>query len=180
MAALLGALSASLCAMAAKLSGPRAKDPEVAAALADAAERAEELRLGQLALIDADAEAFIPLYLAYSLPKDAPGRAETLRRLSMHASETPLAMLRLCGDVTLLLEMLLDSAGKLLISDVGCAAAVCRAAADCAEMNVLVNTGPYRDDPLARAIEEEAKTLHGDLASRAGAVAKAVRERLVS
>ena len=40
--ALLGALSAALCAMAANISRARAKDPAVGEALADAAERAEK------------------------------------------------------------------------------------------------------------------------------------------
>ena len=66
--ALLGALSAALCAMAANLSRPRAKDPAVGEALADAAERAQVLRRHLISLIDADAEAFLPLSRAYGLP----------------------------------------------------------------------------------------------------------------
>ena len=178
--ALLGALSVALCAMAANLSRPRAKDPAVGEALADAAERAEVLRRRLISLIDADAEAFLPLSRAYGLPKDAPGRAETIRRLSLQASEVPLGMLRLCGDVVQLLELLLTGASRLLLSDVGCAAAVCRAAVDCAAMNVFVNTRTVRDDALAREYEREAETLHGELTRRADAVANSVRESLMS
>ncbi len=180
VSALLGALSAALCAMAANLSRARAKDPTVGEALAKAAEEAEALRLRELELIDADAEAFGPLARAYALPKDAPGRAETLKRLSLQASEVPLEMLRLCGGVTQLLELLLHGASRLLLSDVGCAAAVCRAAVDCAAMNVWVNTRLFRDDPQAREYERETETLHRELIHRADAVADAVRERLVS
>ena len=179
-AALLGALSASLCAMAARLSAARAKDPLVGGALAEAGERAERLRLRQLELIDADAEAFLPLARAYVLPRETPGRAETLRQLSLKASETPLEMLRLCAEAIQLLELLLDGASSLLLSDVGCAAAVCRAAVDCAAMNVLVNTRLYRDDPQAREYERETEALQEELSRRAAAVAEAVRERMVS
>ena len=56
VAALLGALSAALCAMAAGISGARAKEPLTGEALALAAEKADGLRLRALALIDADAE----------------------------------------------------------------------------------------------------------------------------
>ena len=176
--ALLGALSAALCAMAANLSHPRAKDPAVGEALADAAERAEVLRRQLISLIDADAEAFLPLSRAYGLPTDAPGRAETIRRLSLQASEVPLKMLRLCGDTVSLLELLLTGASRLLLSDVGCAAAVCRAAVDCAAMNVFVNTRTVRDDALAREYERETETLHGELTRRADAVANSVRESM--
>ena len=178
VAALLGALSAALCAMAAGISGARAKEPLTGEALALAAEKADGLRLRALALIDADAEAFMPLSRAYALPGDTPGRAETLRTLSLQASETPLEMLRLCGDVVQLLELLLHRASSLLLSDVGCAAAVCRSAVDCAAMNVLVNTHMFRDDPRARDFERETDALHRELTCRAEAVAEAVRERL--
>ena len=178
--ALLGALSAALCAMAANITRARAEDPAVGEALADAAERAEVLRRRLISLIDADAEAFLPLSRAYGLPKDAPGRAETLRRLSLQASEVPLEMLRLCGDVAQLLEQLLTGASRLLLSDVGCAAAVCRAAVECAAMNVRVNTRALRDDAQAREYERETETLYGELTRRADAVANSVRESLMS
>ena len=178
--ALLGALSAALCAMAANITRARAEDPAVGEALADAAERADVLRQRALALIDADAEAFLPLSRAYSLPKDAPGRDQTLRQLSLRAAQAPLEMLRLCGDVAQLLELLLQGASALLLSDVGCAAAVCRAAVDCAAMNIFVNTRMFRDDALAREYEREAETLHRELLRRADAVADAVRESLVN
>ena len=178
--ALLGALSAALCAMAANITRARAEDPAVGEALADAAERAEVLRRRLISLIDADAEAFLPLSRAYGLPTDAPGRAETIRRLSLQASEVPLKMLRLCGETVELLELLLTGASSLLLSDVGCAAAVCRAAVDCAAMNVLVNTRLFRDDALAREYERETETLYGELTRRADAVANSVRESLMS
>ena len=72
------------------------------------------------------------------------------------------------------------SDGRLLLSDVGCAAAVCRAAVDCAAMNVWVNTRLFRDDPQAREYERETEMLHRALIRCADAVADAVRERLVS
>ena len=178
--ALLGALSAALCAMTANLSCGRAKDPAVRDALAETAERAESLRQRQLALIDADAEAFAPLAQAYALPKDTPDRAEILRQLSLQAGDVPLAMLHLCADTTQLLEQLLHSASRLLLSDVGCAASVCRAAIDCAAMNVWVNTRGYREDPQARETEREVETLREDLLRRTDAGAQAVREKLVN
>ena len=178
--ALLGALSAALCAMAANITRARAEDPAVGEALADAAERAEVLRRRLISLIDADAEAFLPLSRAYGLPKDAPGRDQTLRQLSLRAAQAPLEMLRLCGDIAQLLELLLHGASTLLLSDVGCAAAVCCAAVDCAAMNVLVNTRMYREDEQAREYERETETLRRELLRRADAVANSVRESLMS
>ena len=178
--ALLGALSASLCAMAARIRRSRAKEPAVGEARRNAAERAEALRRELLKLIDADAKAFLPLIEACALPKDTPDRAESLRKLSIEAGSVPLSMLRLCGDVTALLELLLSSTSSSLLSDVGCAAAVCRAAVDCAAMNVWVNIRSYPEDLQAYAYGKEVRKLHKDLNRRTEAVARAVREKLMS
>ena len=77
-AALMGALAASLGAMASRLSAGRKSAAERSARLNEAAERCEELRLRFLEQIAADEAAFLPLAAAYKLPKDEPERAETL------------------------------------------------------------------------------------------------------
>ena len=179
-AALMGALSAALCAMAANLTRGRKKYADAYEMLTAAAERAEALRSAQLAQIDADAAAFEPLSRAYSMPKDDPAYAETMRRVSLDACAAPLEMLRLCSQTVELLEQLLHDASPLLISDVGCGAAACRAAADCAAMNVWVNTKGLKGDEQAEALDRETEALRADCVARAEAVARAVTERLIS
>lgn len=66
-------------------------------------------------------------------------------------------MLAHCEQVALLLAAALETASPLLRSDVGCAAALCRAAAEAAAMNVFVNTGLL--SPADRA-ETEARAEH--------------------
>lgn len=66
-------------------------------------------------------------------------------------------MLAHCEQVALLLAAVLEAASPLLRSDVGCAAALCRAAAEAAAMNVFVNTGLLA--PADRA-ETEARAEH--------------------
>ena len=66
-------------------------------------------------------------------------------------------MLAHCEQVALLLAAALETASPLLRSDVGCAAALCRAAAEAAAMNVFVNTGLLA--PADRA-ETEARAAH--------------------
>ena len=134
-AALCGALGAALGAMAGRLSArgqEEALDPLV--------ERADGLRLRLLALVDADAEGFAPLAAAYALPKDAPDRAAALCAATREACQAPLGMMRACLDALLLLEQLRPLCKPLLLSDVGCGAALCGAALEAAAMNVFVNT----------------------------------------
>lgn len=148
-AALMGALAASLGAMASRLSAGRKGDAERSARLNGDAESCEALRLRFLEQIAADEAAFLPLAAAYKLPKDEPERAETLRAASLGACGAALEMLRLCGKTAALLAALRRDANPLLLSDVGCAAAACRAALLCAALNVYVNTKPYPADPEA-------------------------------
>ncbi len=172
-AALCGALAASLCAMAGGITAGRKKYAERAEALKPVVRRCEELRLELLALIDLDAEGFLPLSRAYSLPKDAPGREQALSEASLAACAAPLAMLEACGETAELLEQAEKLCSPLLLSDVGCGAALCRAAMECAAMNVFVNTGGRKDEPRARELSRHASELLGlwlprmdDLAAR--------------
>ena len=158
-AAVMGALGAALGAMAARLSAGRKSCAENADELTRTVERCEALRLRFLNEIEADAAAFLPLAAAYKIPKETPGRQETLRRASLDACSAAMEMLRLCAATAALLARLKDCASPLLLSDVGCSAAACRAALLSASYNVFVNTKPYADDGEAQGLSAAAKAL---------------------
>ena len=176
--ALCGALAASLCSMAASLTAGRKKYADRSALFSEIAARAEELRKRLVLLIQEDADHFAPLAAAYSLPKDAPDTAAVLRAATLGACEAPLEMLRCACAVTELLEQARLLASPLLISDVGCGAALARAAIDCAAMNVLVNTRTLPDDEESCHDREEALRLRAEYLPRAEAVSAAVAESL--
>ena len=145
-AALTGALAASLTAMAANVTAANPRYAERSDALRALIDACETQRTTLLALIDADAAGFLPLQRAYAIPKDDPTRAARLADAAHTACLAPLAMLEHCEQVALLLPAALSTASPLLRSDVGCAAALCRAAAEAAAMNVFVNTGLLTPD----------------------------------
>ena len=177
-AALCGALAAALCAMAARLTAGRKKYIDRVARLDAIALRADELRLRLLALIDEDAEGFAPLAAAYSLPKDDPKSRDTLRAAVLNACEAPAEMLRCAAAALELLEQARLLASPLLLSDVGCGAALARACVECAAMNVFVNTQMLPGDPESEYRKEEALRLRAEFLPRAEAVAEAVTARL--
>lgn len=154
-AALAGALAASLGAMAANVTARNPKFSEAAPELLDLAAEAERLRTAMLALIDADAAGFAPLAAAYALPKDAPDRAAKRSAASEQACAAPLEMMRRCCEIVELLETARVKTSKMLLSDVGCGAVLCRAALVSASMNVFVNTGAI-DGAARTRIEAEA------------------------
>ena len=157
-AALMGSLAASLGAMAARLSAGKKACAENAAALDGITADCEALRLDFLRQIDADAAAFLPLAAAYRIPREEPNRAETLRRASLDACAAAAEMLHLCTRTAELLTRLKAMASRLMLSDVGCAAAACRAALLCAAYNVFVNTRAYPEDAEAQRLNALAET----------------------
>jgi len=153
-AALCGALSASLAAMAARLSAGVDKP-----ALTALIERADALRGRLLSLITQDAEGFAPLSVAYGIPKETPGRRETIHDATLLACRAPLEMLRCASGTAQLLGELRPLCKALLLSDLGCSALLCRAAMVCAAMNLFVNTRTLPEDTEARAMAAEADAL---------------------
>ena len=156
-AALTGALAASLAAMAANVTAANPRYAERSDALRALIDACETQRTTLLALIEADAAGFLPLQKAYAIPRTDPDRAAKLAAAAQTACLAPLAMLEHCAQTALLLTAALETTSPLLRSDVGCAAALCRAAAEAAAMNVFVNTGLLTPDERAAT---EARTEH--------------------
>ena len=138
-AALIGALAAALCSMAGNYSTDKKSAEGHEQELRDAIDKAEELRMRLLSLVDADAEAFAPLAAAWKLPKDEVGRA-ALQQATLDACVAPMDMLQSCAALVPALETIRKYGAKSLQSDVGCAASALAAALECAGMNLLVNT----------------------------------------
>lgn len=156
-AALTGALAASLTAMAANVTAANPRYAERSDTLKTLIDACETQRTTLLALIEADAAGFLPLQKAYAIPRTDPDRAAKLAAAAQTACLAPLAMLEHCMQTALLLTAALETASPLLRSDVGCAAALCRAAAEAAAMNVFVNTGLLAPD---ERVATEARAEH--------------------
>ena len=153
--ALAGALSAALASMVANLTTGKKKyaqyQDRIDAMLPQAAGYAEKM----LVLIEKDAEVFEPLSQAYSIPKDEPGRDETLENCLKAAAGAPFEMVSLCADIAKMISELADIGSRLAISDVGVAAALCGAACEGAAMNVYINTKLMKDREYALKLNDE-------------------------
>lgn len=178
-AALCGALAAALCAMASRLTAGRKKYADRAQELGRIVTDADALRERLLTLIGEDAENFAPLANAYSLPKDDPATAGTLRRATLNACRAPMEMLRCACETIELLERARELSSPLLLSDVGCGASLARAAAECAAINVRVNTRSLPGDPESMVLEEEVGRLAAEYLPRAEAVSASVTRLLL-
>ena len=173
-AALIGALAAALCSMAGNYSTDKKSAEGHEQELRDAIDKAEELRMRLLALVDADAEAFAPLAAAWKLPKDEVGKA-ALQQATLDACVAPMDMLQSCAELVPALETIRRYGAKSLQSDVGCAARALAAALECAGMNLLVNTR-LLDDGMV--MEHQLFQLLDAVVPRAKSITRGVMDEL--
>ena len=173
-AALMGALAAGLGCMAANLTVGKKKYLPYEEDHIRIIARCSGLRQRFLELVDEDAAAFEPLSAAYSMDKNDPESAKTLRAATLAACRAPLQMMHCCAELITLLEELLDKCSVLMLSDVGCAALAVRAALEAASMNVFVNTRTLPGDAEAESLEEQASGLLREFLPRSQAVSDTV------
>ncbi|MCC6747406.1 MAG: glutamate formimidoyltransferase [Deltaproteobacteria bacterium] len=174
VAALSGALAASLTAMVAALSHGRSADRELDARLEEWGRRAQELKAECLAAVDEDTAAFNALMAAARLPKvtaeQQDARASAVREATRWAAAVPLAVLERCPELLELASAVAREGNPNAVSDAGVAGLVARAGASGALYNVIANLKDL-DDPLwsadARRRTDEAservETLSRDL-----------------
>ena len=177
-AALTGALGAALCSMAGNFTLGKKKYADVEEDIKIILEKAENLRLELLELVDEDAEAFEPLSRAYSISKDDPKHDEILEQALLNACKAPLKMIGCCSEIIILLEEMLVKGSRLLISDVGCGALLCRSAMESAALNVFVNTSLMKDRDEAAKIEAQADKILNEYSPRASEIAYQVNKNI--
>ena len=165
--ALAGALGAALGAMVGELTLGKPKYAAVEEQMADLTARAKDLSKKLLALIDADAEAFLPLSRAYAIPKYVTGRDEELERCTRLAAQPPMEMVRLCCEAIELMEGFAQMGSVLAVSDAATGAALCRGALYGAAVNVKVNTKSMTDRAYADEINGEVDRLLAEYSPRA-------------
>lgn len=173
-AALAGALAVALCSMAGNFTSGKARYADVEDDLRRILAEAEGLRGELMALVEADAHAFEPLARAYRLPAGDPGRTEALEGALRGACAVPLDIMRACAHALDLLEEMGEKGSRMMLSDVGCGAALAAGALRAAHLTVLVNTTSLAGDPVARGLEEEADGLLSAYIPRADALAAEV------
>ena len=158
-AALCGALAIALGNMVGNLTLGKKKYADVQEDIKALNEKAEALRADFVALIDADAEAFAPLSKAYGIPKDDPERADVMESALLKAVQPPMEIMRKCVKALEVISEYATKGSALAISDAGCAAALARAAADAAALNVRINTKSMTDHKVANHLNVEANSL---------------------
>jgi len=150
--ALVGALGAALGSMVGNFTLGKKKYADVEPDIIRLMAEAERIRTALLGCIDEDAVAFEPLSAAYGIPKDAPGRDETLEKCLHDAAAVPLKILELSCEAIDLQKEFAEKGSTLIVSDAGTGVVFCWSAMYGAALNVKVNTKLMQDRAYADKI----------------------------
>jgi len=154
VAALAGALSAALAAMVANLPQPKADFEGVRRELEAVAVRGQELKQQLLDAIDEDTWSFQRLMDANRISGE--GRDAAVREATLGAARVPLEVAEACPELVELCAAARKLGMEASASDAGVGAAMARAAALGAAMNVRINLQDMAADPEAAEMLERA------------------------
>ena len=158
-AALAGALGIALGNMTGSLTVGKPKYASVEDEILEVNKRAEELRNELYALIERDAQAFMPVSKAYGISKDDPMRDKVMEEALKGAAEVPLEIMRKCCEALEMINVYAHKGSLIAVSDAGCAATICKSALESAALNVYVNTKSMKDREYAEKMNVEVKEL---------------------
>jgi len=179
VAAMAGAIAATLPVMVANLSIGKKKYAAVEPELQSLKRRAETLRTDLVRLARRDGEAFDAVLRARRLPDATEAeremRAKTLAAAEIEATRVPLETLRACVEVAEVATIAATSGNPNAVTDAGVAGALAAAAGEGARLNVQINlkslpAGADKDD-----IEKALARLEASLNAAARSCSEAVR-----
>ena len=174
------ALSNSLASMVANLTTGKKKYAEYEDDIRRILDMTENLKGKILAMVDEDAEAFLPLAAAYRMPSETDEqkqeKKDQLQRCLKEAARVPIRLLGICSEVLDIHDELLEKGSKMLISDVGVGVETLRAAAQSARLNILININSIEDCEYVEKIKEETDNLIKDILKRCDRIYSEVLE----
>ena len=151
--ALVGAIGIALGDMVGEHTLGKKKYADVEEDIRVLMDKAQELREKLVDCVDKDAIAFEPLSKAYRIPKDEPGRDETVEKCLRDAAEVPMEIFNLTLEALEVVKDFSEKGSRLMISDAATGALQLKAAMYGAAVNVKVNTNLMKDREYAGKLD---------------------------
>ena len=178
-AALAAALGTALGNMVGSLTVGKKRYADVEEEILALKEKCSALQTELLDQVRADAEGFLPLAKAYSIPKDDPARERVLEEATLTACEVPVRIMELCCEAVEAIEVFAAKGSRLAVSDAGCGAALVKAAMQAASLNVFINTKNLKDREKAEELNRKCLGMLEEYGGRAEKVFEAVKSSMV-
>ncbi|KAF5408796.1 MAG: hypothetical protein Udaeo2_10510 [Candidatus Udaeobacter sp.] len=182
VAALMGALGASLGGMVANLSaGKRGWDDKLEY-FSDWAVKAQQLKDELLSLVDEDTAAFNKVMDAFALPKEAAeekaARAAAIEQATKYAAEVPLKVMETASKSYDLLAEMAERGNPASVSDVGVGALATRACIEGAALNVRINLAQLKDEKFKGVLAEKVRSVCAHSEAKFKEINQAVESKL--
>ena len=182
VAALMGALGASLGGMVANLSaGKRGWDDRLEY-FSDWAVKAQQLKDELLSLVDEDTAAFNRVMDAFGLPKESAeekaARTAAIEEATKRAAEVPLKVMQTASRSYELLAEMGENGNPASISDVGVGTLATRACIDGAALNVRINLRQLKDEKFKTDLQEKVRKINADSEAQFKTITEVVEGKL--
>jgi glutamate formiminotransferase/formiminotetrahydrofolate cyclodeaminase len=166
VAALMGALGASLGGMVANLSaGKRGWDDKLEY-FSNCAVKAQQLKDELLSLVDEDTTAFNRVMDAFALSEESAeekaARAAAIEQATKYAAEVPLKVMETASKSYELLSEMADKGNPASVSDVGVGALATRACIAGAALNVRINLAQLKDETFKASVLKRIEQIGND------------------
>jgi len=182
VAALCGALSASLSSMVANLTVGRKGYEEAGQEMRDTAVRAQALKDSLLDAVDRDTRAFNKVMDALRLPKTTPEQARekdaALEEATKEATLVPLEVLEWSVEAAALAKTVAAKGFRSSLSDAGVGGLTGAAAGEGAFYNVLINLPGIKDEAFGARVRRKAERLKAELDRTASQIRKLIEKGL--
>lgn len=184
VAALCGALSASLSAMVANLTHGKKGFESLNDEMNEHALRGQLLKSEFLKAIDADTRAFNKIADARRLPKDSDqaksARLAAIEQANKEATSVPFSVVKLALDAIQLAEKVAERGNPNTLSDAGVAGMTARTAGEAAYYNVLINLPSIEDGEFRDNIARKVEAAITDIRTRSTSIHEKIVKRLKS
>jgi glutamate formiminotransferase/formiminotetrahydrofolate cyclodeaminase len=182
VAALMGALGASLGGMVANLSaGKRGWDDKLEY-FSNWAVKAQQLKDELLSLVDEDTAAFNKVMDAFALAKESAeektARAAAIEQATKYAAEVPLKVMETALKSYELLTGMAENGNPASVSDVGVGALATRACIEGAALNVRINIAQLKDEKFKAALLKKIGQISTDSDTQFKKISSAVYTKL--
>jgi glutamate formiminotransferase/formiminotetrahydrofolate cyclodeaminase len=178
VAAVTGALGASLAVMVCNLTIGKKKYADVETEMTGLKEKLLQHRKNFLELAIKDNEAFNKVMSAMKLLKDSDeqkeSRTKEIEIATYGAIEVPADVMKSCAEILHLIKTVIEKGNKNSLSDTGVAASLIGSSARSAYLNVLINCESLKNQTIAAEIKKQAEILIGDITTLSEILVKQV------
>ncbi|MBW1872088.1 MAG: glutamate formimidoyltransferase, partial [Deltaproteobacteria bacterium] len=182
VAALCGALAASLACMVGQLTAYKKEYRKVSTSMKELSVLAQQHKDDLMRAVDDDTAAFNEVMAAFRLPKKTAAlkanRQRAIQQAMRQACLVPMNVLRSVGFVVELAEQAVLKGNRNSLSDAGVAGLCARAAAEGAYYNVQINLADIKDKTFVKNFRTESDKLYRKVVKKTDQLSKHVKAEL--